>query len=687
MKKYLSIIFFIFYLFLYRVWFLQSGILTNDDWLYIYPQSFETYTFEPLAWIDDQLGSVNIFLYFHPVKVFMLYLNNLGLTYGDIERIVFLIPAITFGYWGSYLLIKDITKSELASFVGSGVFLLNGYSMIISSSHLTVLVSMSIVPFTLFLARRILEKKENHLFILINILLFLSSAYEFRIFYINSFILLIYVLYNSFLTFKSWKDIFINFLKFSLFFFIPILFNFYWFLFLYSKGMTQSNTFFDRELFGNNYMNIKRAITLFHPFWKNGRVYPFFIQDIPLFQWLIPIFAFSSFYIGRKNKNILFFGLISLIGIFLTKQVGIPFSHTYEFLFKNFPGFNAFREASKFYILIALGYSVLIGYLVKIILNKLDSKLPLMKIGLTVLIIGIILQNSFYLMLGNIEGMFVEKHVPEEYLELNSILLDDSETYRTLWIPRKSRWSIYNNQISALSLDELLNGSWSNLIESYEDNKITSDKLINFIKQENLPELLNKSNIKYVIVPMVDNINRDNFYQYYLPQQEFTNELDNLSFLKKVPLKNNKIYVYENDKYLPLLSLENQNEGTLKYEKVNSTLYKLNLNNVSQNTIINFSQSYNTNWSLYSSSFSQNLNIKSEPTNFYFNKFILDISNLCDKTVCSLNESGNYDLELNLYFSPQNSIKNYLNTTFSILKITSISFIIIYLILLLKNDN
>lgn len=56
-----------------------------------------------------------------------------------------------------------------------------------------------------------------------------------------------------------------------------------------------------------------------------------------------------------------FFALLALLGVFLSKQVAPPGGVIYKILFEYFPGFSAFREASKFFVLIAMSYSVMIA--------------------------------------------------------------------------------------------------------------------------------------------------------------------------------------------------------------------------------------------------------------------------------------------------------------------------------------
>ena len=73
---------------------------------------------------------------------------------------------------------------------------------------------------------------------------------------------------------------------------------------------------------------------------------------------------------NRRRRYILFFAGVAVVGILLSKQTSQPFDSLYYWLYDNMPGFNAFREASKFYVLIALGYAVGIASLVEWLLPK-----------------------------------------------------------------------------------------------------------------------------------------------------------------------------------------------------------------------------------------------------------------------------------------------------------------------------
>jgi len=111
--------------------------------------------------------------------------------------------------------------------------------------------------------------------------------------------------------------------------------------------------------------DFSHALSLLHPNWPEnlfGKVY--FLQ--PEFL-IIPIVAFGSLVFLNKiqtieKKRILFFSLLSVVGVFLAKGSQEPFGGIFVWLFERIPGFVMFRDPTKFYLYIAIGYSILIPF-------------------------------------------------------------------------------------------------------------------------------------------------------------------------------------------------------------------------------------------------------------------------------------------------------------------------------------
>src|SRR5207247_1280407 len=80
---------------------------------------------------------------------------------------------------------------------------------------------------------------------------------------------------------------------------------------------------------------------------------------------VIPIFAYSGLLFlknAKKPRVLLSFAFIGLVGAFLAKGANEPFGILYLWLFDHFPGFIMFRDPSKFYLLVAIAYSILITF-------------------------------------------------------------------------------------------------------------------------------------------------------------------------------------------------------------------------------------------------------------------------------------------------------------------------------------
>ena len=85
------------------------------------------------------------------------------------------------------------------------------------------------------------------------------------------------------------------------------------------------------------------------------------------------------------KKQIRFFLILSLLGVFLAKGSNEPFGQIYIWLFEHIPGFVMFRDPTKWYMLIAVSYSVLIPYSIYKIVNIIIVEIIVIK-----------LRNSFY---------------------------------------------------------------------------------------------------------------------------------------------------------------------------------------------------------------------------------------------------------------------------------------------------
>jgi hypothetical protein len=661
-KKILVVLAFIGLVIVFNEWFLGKGILSYSDWLYIYPESFSSFTLYPSAWISNQFGGVNIFSYFNPINIAHIFLNVVGFEYAQIERILFMIPSITFSYWGMYFLAKKITNKTYPSIISALLFVLNSYVIVISTSHLTLLVALSFIPTVFYLIYDFFDTNKIFALFFASFLLAAMSWYEFRIFYLATLLIVVLFAFELYTSKWSLKNLLRLILAGIIVFSVPIITNFYWIYALSFSGSISSNVIFDRALFGDAFLNIEKSITLAHPFWNGKSIVAFSVQSTPILHWILPLFAFTGLYLGRKNSKVLYFGLITLAGVFLTKQSGTPFTQVYLWLFEHFPGFNSFREASKFYILIMLGYPILIGFFLSWISEQKQYKYYKVAAYFSLLLLSATF--ALPILTKNIGTLFVERTIPDEYIKLNQTLLSTSDQFKTLWVPRRSKWSLYNSSHTFVSFDEVILEKCDSLVPESSKSGTLSSIMLNCISAEDFPEFLSQASIKYIVVPKKDTDNDDDFFQYYAEREIFVEALSLVDSIKKVELDLGVIDVFENNAYFQTIQFgETAENEKISFTKIAPDFYSLNIDVANTTKTIFFSQNFHPFWELQSTD-GEKIPYIHEKSKYGLNIFTLDIESICKNISCKRQDDGSFSLDLNIKFIQQKKFDEGLQISF-----------------------
>ncbi|MFA5724200.1 MAG: hypothetical protein WC979_08140 [Candidatus Pacearchaeota archaeon] len=672
-KEYLLITLVIIFLIVYNKWIFNWGIITNGDWPYAVKE----------AVIDHYLGFLNtwrgntgfggLVLDLGQAPTYIIYglfAKFLGWNYNISERIVHLLPAAIIASLSSYFLFKEYFKSNLPAFVGSIVYSYNTYFLFSNSGHLTLMAAYAIAPILFYLIKKTFETNQNKYVALSAITGFIISAYEPRGFYVIALILCLYALFLYFLGEEKYisKNSNSFAIKFILIMFLIFLMNFFWILSLMKSNSLTGNALLDRDLFGSMFWKFPYSITLHHPWWSGESITSFINQKIPIFFWLIPLFAFLGLILNRKNRLIIFFGLIALIGILISKQIDQPFSGVYTWLYSNLPGFKAFREASKFYFFIVISYSVLIaGFADWINKNLHKTRIDkIIKFILITLIIGLFLFNTLSIINQKMGRTFVQREIPEDYLILNDYISSQEEYFRTLWIPKDSRWGTYTDNHPKISNIETVEGDLKELTDYrlYGADWPAKYKVIDIYNKNYSSNLLDVSSIKYVIIPLRDTKNDDDFFiDYGNSTQFYIDTLDNLNYLTEIEVGTEEVKVYENEGYLDHIYISSINQSlkdldkskisNVRYKQIDSTSYKIYFNST-EPFYLYFSEAYNSNWKLASKDFKWYSGFKNK--NYVFNEAHFKSYGFLngwqiDPSELNKNADGTY--ELTIYFQPQ----------------------------------
>ena len=537
-------------------WFLSFGIMSNGDWQYYFHTLQQQFFLNHLAWIGSTgLGQSNVTLSYTPLNIAENLLGSLGLGFPYTERLLYFWPMVAALFLGGYSLSYGIFRSKVAGVISGLIFLLS--PVVLASNSVPLFCAFGFAALSIHFFISALETRKSLLTSVI--LLFVAGAYDFRVVYITLWILGFYIIFDccfSKLGLKRYlrdrSSILITF------FAILVLLNTYWLAPLLVQGATSNNALFNRGLFGNAFFDLSKSLTLFFYTWTGAKPTDFVVQPVPLYFWLIPLFAFFGLVANVRNRKVLFFGFVALLGILLSKQVDVPFTGLYQWLFNHLPGFNAFREASKFYFLTALGYAVLIGSFVDWMWRHLTVRKwqVVSKYVLTALIAGIFLWNTKPLITGEIGTIYVERHLPSDYVVLKDFITKQPDYFRTYWVPIKSRWGIYTNNHPAISGVSLIGTEWKQFIgfEQHNNNWPIREQIMEIFNKPYASQLLDSAAVKYVVVPLQDKANKDDFFQYYGGDRQFyVDALNQVSFLKRIDIGTKDIAVYENTHYEPYM--------------------------------------------------------------------------------------------------------------------------------------
>jgi len=325
---------------IYIICVIIVSLVINHSWLSFSIFNYSDYRFQFFdslrempyfgVWSSFSLGSLNLepWRLLGPGNLLFGIFGILGFDSNIADKFLIIWPWVILSGVSSFLLVKKITKSDIGSLIGSFVFSCNTYFLAINTQgHLLLSIASVFSVFAFLFFIKFIETKKTSFSIVTALFLFLVGISDLRMAYLALLVLFIYALYFLFII----KDIsdYKQKIKWLLITLKPIILffvlNIFWIIPSIKSGYFTENSILSRTLFGSNFYDLTKAITLFHPFWSGGELSWFVIQPIPIFFWLIPIVAFLGLILNIKDKYIIFFGLLSLLGIFLSKQAGLPF--------------------------------------------------------------------------------------------------------------------------------------------------------------------------------------------------------------------------------------------------------------------------------------------------------------------------------------------------------------------------
>lgn len=601
----------VFFLLLFYRFFISAKIFVAHDWPLLFRESRNFIPFWNISW--DYMGNGGIGgpafktlwidLYTNLVYAISNFAN---IPWWLSQRIFWILPFLLISLFSSYTFSGIFIKRNILRGLSAIIYTFNTYILlIIGGGQFGIAFAYGLLPLVLYLQIKFFDKFNRKSLIYSAVSSGLLLALDPRVAileFITAFFW--YVIFVNKYTFSKVKLIVVNLI-------IVTLLNSYWILPILKTSVSFSSISQYSSELGVKFLsfaNFSNSISLLAPNWPEnifGKVYFFRPEFI-----LIPIFVFG-FLLFKNKKEILFLGILALAAAFLGKGTNEPFGAVYSLLFK-LPGFSLFRDSTKFFIIVALSYSILIPYFLE--------KLPKFKnLILSAFIIYwfIILKPAWS---GELNGIFELKQIPQEYIQLNEQLKNDRSFYRTLWFPQKEKYGYFDLNHPAIDAESFL-------------HQTNYSQILKDLRMIQVQKLIQESGVKYVIVPYdVDGeiFLKDRRYDDSQYKKAIEN-LDKIFWLTKD--KNfRKIVVYRVASYKQHFWSSAGNSIT--YQTLNPAEYKVKLSNAKKGDILVFSEGYDPNWIAETSGYK----LQSLEFDHSFNSFVMP-------------KSG--DFELKIYYQPQ----------------------------------
>lgn len=592
--------------------------LIGGDWRFFWPQNIGSFANFPLSWdasLNTGIGtSAFSFIWINTYLNFTAFISNIGLPWSLVGFLFWIFPAFIISFASSFLLYRHIFPGPKIFGVLAGIIYTSNTHilMIVTGGQLGVSLAYSLVPLVLYMFIKAINNLNYKTSILFSLVLALEVLFDPRISYLTGVTILLYVLFRGLSSGKFYKEVYFAFI-------IPLVITItvhsYWIVPVILFRVNSVPIGFDsiEGLKFLSFADFSHSFSLLHPNWPEnifGQTY--FMKSEFIF---LPILAFSSLLFLKFKRKILFFAALGLGGAFLAKGVNPPYGEVYIWLFNNLPGFVVFRDPTKWYILVAASYSMLIPFVLSNISQKLSKYLYILFI---VFWISIMSPGIFQ----QVGKNFKIAQVPREYSLLKDFLVKDKDFYRTLWIPAFQRFGYFSNLHPAVRAPELF---------KEKDN-------ISIIKEMGKSEtatLIKDIGVKYVIVPYDSEgeiFLRDRKYDS-VQYEEIVSELRKVEYLRELSAFG-KIAVFEGPKPNDRFFIKNNDSALVSYKAHNPTKYTLSLSNAKKGDALVFSEGFDVNWQAKT----KTKLINSKPYAKLFNSF-------------TLQEDGNYNIEVN--YRPQ----------------------------------
>lgn len=540
-------------------WF-SLGYFAYGDWHYSFNDLLRD-SISPSVWAGSSgYGVQDASFWRLPLNLIIGLFASLGIPFNVSEKLLVFWPTVIGLAVSGYLLAYRIFQNKTAGVIGATVLSFNSYAIAsIGQGHILLLTATFLAVLGFVFIMKAIRDGAGYKYFLFSSLLFAASGWvDLRVLYMSAIAVFLYSVFTAVIEKRGLKNLLPGLFLFGA---VLLVANLFWLIPTIVSGGLSSSAVLSRGLFGNNFWNIYSAINFTHPFWGVLSTTWFLKQDVMLYQWILPVLFSISLILYRKNKPILiFFGILGVLGILLSKQVDAPFTGLYAWLFDVVPGFSAFRESTKFYFYSILGLLVLLSAFS--IRTGLPEGKPVRALRYSALsaVLIIFSVNAYSIISGSVGKLYLEKQLPGDYAVFEEYVSEQPGFYRTLWTPAAARWNASSARIPTVTGPTLSN-TWKQYLRDDGSTVSKNDDLLaeltSLLGSDYGQQILDYSSIRYVVVPLGASDNgEDLFDSYEGSRDDYIALLNSLDYLKQIDIGTNELVLYENPSYHSLVTLE-----------------------------------------------------------------------------------------------------------------------------------
>ncbi len=456
-----------------------------SDLAYLYPENLGNFL-KPLSWNNapgpDGFGFNNVAtLWIYPTFLLFGVSSLLPITFDQAFSLFFTFVFLGISFFSIRHLAKVCGLTTQQAVLSGLIYLVNTYVLlIIDGGQLGISYAFALFPLCVAFFIEFISSKIKYTLLASLLVHGLISYFDLRVFILVVLTEFFYLLIAD--KAKSWKYFSLHMIVLGVF---TIAIHIYWIVPLLIYPDISLNLPSLHDFKNLSFFKLENGLLFYQPHWPNN--YFGKLSEVPPFFLLYPLLAFWVLITQKSSKNY-FLGVVILLATFFTKGANPPFGVVNEWIFNYIPGFQLFRDPSKFFIVITMAYAILVPQSITLLEKKFIGKAKHIGLLLTFIFIGSHLLYTHH----NLHGLLQQSELSQNYQEDYQQVLASSPNYRTLWAPLKPSQAFSDSEHPAITPTSIASESFIRYLNrgSYDTFNFIRDPLaLSFLQKTSVAQI------------------------------------------------------------------------------------------------------------------------------------------------------------------------------------------------------